>query len=165
VDGGFEGRTSYAGEGFGWQFARDAAGVRASLDVTGPREGARSLLLEFGGESDPNARLASQLVLVKPGALYRLRFSARAEKIVSGGAPLVAVVSAGDEGRALGESRPLAGDAEGWAEYELEFDAPEGAGAAFVIIRRQACANSPCPAFGRAWFDGFALEEAKVSAR
>lgn len=165
VDGGFEGRASYVGGGFGWQFARDVAGVRASIDVTGPREGARSLLLEFGGESETNARLASQLVLVEPRGRYRLRFNARAEKFVSGGAPVVAVVGAGAEGRVLGESRPLPGDAAGWAEYELEFDAPEGAGAVVIVIRRRPCAGGSCPAFGRTWFDGFVLEKVQVSAR
>jgi hypothetical protein len=131
--------------------------VRASLDVTEPRAGARSLLLEFGGASDALARLAAQLVVVEPGARYRLTFAARAESLVSGGPPAVLVLDAGAAGRGLAASKPLPRDG-GWEEYELEFDAPEE-GAVHLIIRRQPCAPGPCPAFGRAWFDEFSIRK------
>ncbi|HEV3471200.1 MAG TPA: tetratricopeptide repeat protein [Pyrinomonadaceae bacterium] len=157
IDGGFEGRAVAARQGFGWRFARDAAGVSASLDVTGPREGARSLLLEFGGAPDANARLASQLVIVEPGARYRLGFAARAEKLVSGGPLLVAVVEAGEEGRTLAESQPLPADTGGWADLAFEFEVPPQSDAVVVVIRRRPCPAAPCPVFGRAWFDAFSL--------
>jgi tetratricopeptide (TPR) repeat protein len=155
ADGGFEGRATVSVEGFGWQFARDLAGVRASLDVTEPRAGARSLLLEFEGAPDAGARLAAQLVVVEPGARYRLTFAARAAALVSGGPPFVAVLEAAGGGRTLAASKPLPRDA-GWETYELEFDAPEG-GAVYVVVRRQPCASAPCPVYGRAWFDEFEL--------
>lgn len=158
VDGGFEGRA--AGPGFGWQFARDLQGVRASLDVSNPRAGAHSLMLEFAGAPDANARLAAQLALVEPGARYRLTFAARAEALASGGPPVAAVLGAGAEGRVLALSEALPRDG-GWEAYELEFDAPAGEGAVFVSIRRQPCAAAPCPVFGRAWFDEFALRKVK----
>lgn len=157
ADGGFESRANLSSEGFGWRVARGLSGVRASLDVTAPRAGARSLLLDFEGASDPHARLASQLILVRPGARYRLSFSARAQELTSGGPPFVAIHAAGEPAPALGQSNPLPRNSEGWREQSFEFDAPAGASAVVVVIRRQPCPTPSCPAFGRAWFDDFNL--------
>lgn len=159
VDGGFESRGNLAGPGFGWRVARDVAAAAASLDVTGPRGGASSLLLAFEGSPDVNARLASQLVLVEPGARYRLTFAARAQELVTGGPPLVAVSEASGAGRELARSEALPRDTGGWREYAVEFEAPAGAGAVSVVIRRQPCPAGPCPVFGRAWFDEFTLRK------
>jgi Tfp pilus assembly protein PilF len=157
ADGGFEGRGPSAAGGFGWQFARGAEGVRASLDVTEPRAGARSLLLEFGGAPDANARLAAQLVTVEPGARYRLSYAARAASLVTGGPVVVAVHAPTPDARALAVSPPLARDA-GWEAREVEFEAPPE-GAVRVVVRRQPCPAAPCPVYGRAWFDQFTLQK------
>lgn len=160
LDGGFEEKGTGGGAGFGWQFARGLEGFGASLDVSGPREGARSLLLEFKGEPDASARLASQIVLVEPGSRYRLGFAARTEGLVSGGPPAVFVLDAGGpDARALARAEPPPRDTGGWKSYELEFAAPDDTGAVVVAVRRVPCAAAPCPIFGRVWLDEFSLRK------
>lgn len=156
ADGGFEGGAGAApAGGFGWQFARDLEGVRASLDVTGPRQGSRSLLVEFAGAPGADARLAAQLAFVEPGARHRLTFAARASSLVTGGPVAVFVFDAAKEGRALAVARPLPRDGD-WEEYAVEFDAPAEGGVR-VVVRRQPCPAAPCPVYGRAWFDDFQI--------
>ena len=140
--------------GFDWRFARNLPGVGLSLDASAPHEGARSLLVQLDGATDPAARLASQLAPTAPRARYRLRFAARTEELVSGGRPVVAVLTASGD-KVLAESQPLPQSTGGWREYELEFDATDEA--VLIVVRRAACAAAPCPAFGRAWFDDFSL--------
>jgi hypothetical protein len=156
ADGGFEAEARTDEEGFGWRFARDARGVKFSLDAEAPREGARSLRVEYAGNSEPSAHVVSQLLAVEPGARYRLNFSARTRELVTGGPPLVRVVSAAKPGGALAATPPLPRATDGWRDFSLEFTAPT-AGAVRVALRREPCATSPCPAFGSVWLDAFAL--------
>ena len=104
ADGGFEGEIRTDEEGFGWRFARDARGVAFSLDSDSPREGERSLKVEYAGASDPSARAVSRLIPVEPGTRYRLTFSARTEELVTGGPPFFEVVSAAKSGEPLRSS-------------------------------------------------------------
>jgi thioredoxin-like negative regulator of GroEL len=155
TDGGFEEGTR-SDEGFGWRFALGGQGVKLSLDAAGPREGARSLKVEYAGSSDPAQPAVSRLVAVEPGARYRLTFAARAKELVTGGPPFMQVVSAAKSGETLAETAPLTPPADGWRDFTLEFTAP-AAGAVRVALRRKACATSPCPAFGGVWLDAFEL--------
>jgi tetratricopeptide (TPR) repeat protein len=156
TDGGFEGGARSDEEGFGWRFARDVQSVRLSLDADSPREGARSLKIEYAGNSEPAEAPVSRLVAVEPGARYRLAFSARTRELVTGGPPFVEVVSAAKSGGALAESATLNASTQGWQEFALEFEAPT-AGGVRVALKRRPCATSPCPAFGGVWLDAFEL--------
>jgi tetratricopeptide (TPR) repeat protein len=158
-DGGFEGEARTDEEGFGWRFARDNAAIKLSLDSDSPREGARSLRVEFAGASDPSTPAVSQLVVVEPGARYRLSFSARARDLVTGGLPFVAVSAATKNGGQLAASPDITPAATGWRDYAVEFTAPAGVGAVRVALVRHACTSSPCPAFGSLWLDSFALKK------
>lgn len=159
IDGGFEDKARDEGAGFGWRFVRGVAGVVVSLDVSEPRGGAHSLCFEFGGTPDASARLASQLVAVEPRGRYRLRFAARTEKLLSGAMPLVTVLDAGAGGGVVASSTALEGGTNGWRDYEVEFVAPEATGAVVFVVGRQSCAQTPCPIYGRVWFDDFVLEK------
>jgi tetratricopeptide (TPR) repeat protein len=159
-DGGFE-AEAHADELFGWRFARDVQSVRFSLDSDTPREGSRSLKVEYAGASDPNAAAVSQLVAVEPGARYRLTFSARAKDLVTGGPPFVEVASASKGGGTLATLPTLSPEMTEWRDFSAEFTAP-AAGAVRVALKRQPCASSPCPAFGSAWLDAFKLQESRV---
>ena len=156
TDVGFEAEVRADGEGFGWRFGREAQNVRLSLDADSPREGARSLKVEYAGGSEPSTPAVSQLVPVEPGARYRLTFSARTRELVTGGPPFVGVVSAAKSGGALAASAPLSPASTAWQDFALEFDAPP-AGAVRVELKRQPCTSSPCPAFGSVWLDAFGL--------
>jgi tetratricopeptide (TPR) repeat protein len=156
TDGGFEGETSAGEEGFGWRFARDVQSVKLSLDTDAPREGARSLKVEYAGNSEPAKPSVSRLVAVEPGVRYRLTFSARAKELVTGGPPFVQLVSAAKSSETLAETAPLRASTDGWQDSALEFTAPL-AGAVRVALLRKPCATSPCPAFGSVWLDAFEL--------
>lgn len=156
ADGGFEGEARSDEEGFGWRFVRDVRNVRLSLDADTPREGARSLKVEYAGASDTAAPAVSRLVAVEPGARYRLAFAARTKELVTGGPPFVEVASAAKPGETLTESSSLPESTDGWRDSSLEFTAPT-AGAVRVALRRRPCASAPCPAFGAVWLDAFEL--------
>lgn len=155
-DGGFELQSNLNGAGFEWQFARELSAVRFSLDSAAPREGARSLLVSFGGELDPSARLVSKLFTVEAGARYRLSFAARSEELVSAGMPVVALLDPAD-GRLLAQTEPMAEKTDGWREHRLEFTTP--ADGALLVVRRAGCAAPQCPIFGRLWLDAFTLQK------
>ena len=155
VGGGFE-EEARSDEGFGWRFARDLQNVRLSLDADAPREGGRSLKIEYAGNSDPNNAAVSRLVAVEPGARYRLTFSARTKEVVTGGPPFVDIISAGKSGGALASADPLPQSTDGWQDSALEFPAPPS-GAVRVALRRKPCTSAPCPAFGAVWLDAFEL--------
>ena len=160
TDGGFENSSSLDDPGFGWQATRNIRAVRPSLDPSGPHSGARSLRVEWNGESDPATAVVSQLVLVEPQAHYRLSFAARTEELVSGGAPALAVIDAGKDGRPLAQALSLPQGTSGWHDYTLEFATGSTTNAIRISIQRLNCnGNAPCPAFGRAWFDDFSLQK------
>lgn len=155
-DGGFEHDARMGEEGFGWRFESGTQNLRLSLDAAEPREGARSLKVEYAGNSEPSTSVVSQLLTVEPGARYRLTFAARTKELVTGGPPFVQVVSAAKSGEALAAAPPLSPAQTAWQDFALEFDAP-AAGAVRVALKRQPCASAPCPAFGSVWLDAFAL--------
>lgn len=154
--GGFEEEARSDEQGFGWRFALGGQNVKLSLDADSPREGARSLKVEYAGNSEPSQAPVSRLVAVEPGARYRLTFAARTKEVVTGGPPFVNIVSAAKTGETLAEAAPLAASTDGWQESALEFTAPT-AGAVRVALRRKPCTTSPCPAFGAVWLDAFEL--------
>ena len=157
---GFEGRVNTSEAGFGWRQERQLEGVTLSLDPQAPNSGARSLLIEWGGHANPGVSVISQLVLVEPGARYRLSFYARTEGVKTGGPPFVVVSDASaPESRALAQSKTLPQGTSGWQEYEAEFVSPPKTEAVLVSLLRQPCDASPCPMFGRVWLDDFSIRK------
>jgi len=155
-DGGFEGEVRSDEEGFGWRFALAGQNVKLSLDDDSPREGAHSLKVEYAGNSEPSRPPVSRLVVVEPGARYRLTFAARTKGLVTGGPPFVEVVSAAKSGESLAQIATLPPSTDGWQEFALDFTAPPS-GAVRVALKRRPCASAPCPAFGNVWLDAFEL--------
>ncbi len=155
-DGSFEDGIRLDDPGFGWQTAREAQGVRVSLDTGQPSAGQRSLRLDFNGDSNPALPVISQLVLVEPNLRYELSLTARTEQLVTGGLPLISVSDALD-GSSLAQSRPLSPNSDGWEKYTLDFTTADKMRAVVVSVRRQSCTTNPCPIFGRAWLDVFSL--------
>lgn len=157
---GFEGRVNISELGFGWRQEREFEGVTLSVDTQSPGSGARSLLVEWGGHSNPGVAVISQLVLVEPGARYRLVFHARTESVKTGGPPVVVVADASaEDARVLAESKPLPQGTNAWQEYGVEFATTPKTEAVLVSLRRQNCDANPCPMFGRVWLDDFSLRK------
>lgn len=157
---GFEGRVNTSEPGFGWRQERALEGVTLSVDTQSPNSGARSLLVEWGGHANPGVTVISQLVLVEPGARYRLSFHARTESVKTGGPPVVVVADASaEDARVLAESKALPQGTGAWQEYSVEFASTPKTEAVLVSLRRQNCDANPCPMFGRVWLDDFSLRK------
>jgi hypothetical protein len=159
-DGGFEGSLSLDESGFGWRVAPAQAGLSLSLDGSQPQSGSRSLRIDFSGQENPAAQLVSQLILVDPGTRYKLNFSARTNKIVTGG-PLVFVVNDANGHQSLGRSARLPADSGGWQTVSFEFATGAATHAIVISLQRENCTTSPCPIFGSANLDSFSLERMK----
>jgi hypothetical protein len=137
----------------------DAGGVEISVDAFEPKSGARSLHLQWAGNSNPGTPVISQTVLVESRASYRLRFVAREKDIVTGGLPLVVITDASSkDAKVLAKSRPLPQQTGGWQEYEVEFETGETTEAVTISLQRENCTGSPCPIFGITWLDDFSLQ-------
>lgn len=158
IDPGFEQESDLEEPGFGWRLSEKREGFRLSLDTNNPKEGHSSLKVEFSGNSEPSSPVISQLVLIEPTTRYRLRFAVRTENVVSGGAPLLAVIDA-DVDKPLKLSEPFPKATDGWREYTIDFDSGAPASAIYIALERQPCDKSPCPIFGRLWLDNFSLQK------
>ena len=165
-DGGFEGVLNLDEVGFGWRLARTAPGVSFSLDTTQAQTGARSLRIDFAGNTNPGAPLLSQLILLEPeapAAHYKVNFWARTKDIVTGGLPVITVTALGAvNGQGLlGSSRPLPANTGGWQAFSVEFTTNAAMQAITIGLQREDCTSSPCPIFGLLNLDGFSLERVK----
>ena len=159
-DGSFEASTRFDDSGFGWRFAHASQGARLSFDTNQPLEGKQSLLVTFLGYSEPQTVLLSQLVLVEPHKHYEVKFEVRTENLLTGGLPLLAINSASDNKKVLGQS--VAMGFESSALQSLSFDfRTNDEDAVELRLQRKPCNNVPCPIFGSLWLDNFAIEEVK----
>ena len=156
-DGGFEGSLNFDESGFGWRVSRATQGVKLAAESTQSQSGARSLLLEFQGDSNPDSTLISQLIVVEPSHRYRVNFSARTQDIVTGGLPVVVVSDATSSTR-LGESAPLQPGIADWRTFSFEFQTDATTRAVMLSVQRRGCSTGPCPIFGSLWLDSFSME-------
>jgi Tfp pilus assembly protein PilF len=155
TDGGFEKPINLIETGFGWHFNPEKPSVSLAGDSRQPYAGTKSLQIRWEGKSYPSVYIASQLVLVEPNKHYRLSFAARTQDIVSGGLPEVVIL--GDYEGALLSSVTMPQGTTPWRLYSIEFTSADESRIVLITIRRKACPNTPCPAFGTAWFDDFSL--------
>jgi hypothetical protein len=158
-DGGFEGVLTVGQTGFGWQITPDVTNVAMSIDEGAHQGGARSLRLDFHGNSDPALPLVTQIILVKPQTRYHLGLFALSKELLSAAAPVITLVDASDAKNAvLAETPPLRSDPGVWREFAVDFTTGAATSAITIKLARQACANNPCPAFGTVWLDSVSLE-------
>jgi hypothetical protein len=160
TNGSFESQLSFAEQGFGWQFARDPNTLKFSLDTVEPRAGKFSLRLDWNGNAQPNAPVASQLLLVEPNSRYRLTFAARTQEIVSGALPRIVLVDKNSvDNHVLAQSATLGKGSNNWQDYTLEFTTGSETRAVLVGLQRESCGAEPCPIFGRLWLDAFSAQK------
>lgn len=160
-DGSFEDNLNVEEAGFGWRPVRGEPGVGLSLDQERPHTGARSLKVNYQGSTNPSAQIISQLVIVEPGATYRLSVAARGKDIVTGGPPVIAITDAKGDRRELGRMVPLDQSTGAWKVLTLEFTTGGATDAVWITLRRENCTTAPCPIFGVLNLDSFALERLK----
>jgi tetratricopeptide (TPR) repeat protein len=158
-NGGFESNIPPPGQSpFDWQVA-SVPQAQIALDPRTRRGGERSLRISFNVSGALDFKNVLQLVVVEPGARYRLSFYVRAEDLRSVSTPLVEVLDPSDPTRALVASAPLPAGSSEWQQATLEFTAPAGSEAVMVRVGRSACAEA-CPIFGKVWYDDFDLQRA-----
>lgn len=157
TNGDFE--NDISGESvFNWRIGQKQDALSFSLDRREPRSGAKSLRVVFKGNSEPDAPIISQTILVEPSTRYKLVFSMRTKEIVTGGLPILIVTDqSSSDNHELSPGQKIPGGTSEWQEHELNFVTPEGAEAITLSLKRQHCTNSPCPIFGELWLDNISL--------
>jgi len=157
-DGSFEGVLTVGQTGFGWQITPDLANVILSIDEAEHQGGARSLRIDFRGNSNPISSLVSQIILVKPLTRYHLGLSALSKEFVSAAPPVITLLDSSDPKKVvLAQSPSLLSDPGIWREFAIDFTTGADTRAITVILARQSCPNDPCPAFGTVWLDSVSL--------
>jgi hypothetical protein len=160
MNAGFEEEIAVGGEAFGWQIPDNVPNVLMSIDAAEHHSGAKSLRIDFQGESNSETRLISQLVLVQPDNRYRLTFQSSSKQFASIAPPAVTVMDASAENESpLAHAKALSDS--GWREVALDFTTGPGTQAIRLILQRQDCPSAPCPAFGTVWLDSFHLAPAQ----
>ena len=136
--------------------------VRLAIESGTGRGGGRALRLDFMSRDTP--RLddeLSQLIVVRPGVNYELRFWAKTERFDAEGGPVITVAAAAK--RVIGFSEPVSPGSADWRAYAFNFATPQSEGgrpAALVIgIKRQPRFAYEKPASGTIWLDDFELIE------
>jgi O-antigen ligase/Flp pilus assembly protein TadD len=158
TDGSFEDDIHPDAPGFGWRVADGRGKFFVALDTKEPRDGARSLLLDFRGESAARSPIVSQLILVESNTRYRLSFAARTQELVTTGVPGVELIDAGGNQQLMTPTLLPRGNSD-WQDYTAEFVTGQSTSAVLLTVRRQECPLQPCLIFGRVWFDGFSLRK------
>ena len=157
-DGGFEGVLTIGQTGFGWQITPDVVNVAMSIDEGAHQNGARSLRIDFRGNSNPSSPLITQIILVKPLTHYHFGLAALSKDFVSAADPVITLIDASDpKNVVLAQSPPLRSEPNVWREFAIDFTTNAGTQAITITLARQACANNPCPAFGTVWLDSVVL--------
>jgi hypothetical protein len=159
-DAGFESAITVGESGFGWQIAPDVAGVAMSIDEAAHQSGARSLRVDFHGNSNPQAPLLTQTILVKPLTHYHLGLAALTKDFVSAADPVITLTDASNPKQAvLAQSASLRSDANVWRDFVIDFTTSANTQAITITLTRQTCTNNPCPAIGTLWVDSFSIDE------
>jgi tetratricopeptide (TPR) repeat protein len=157
-DGGFEGVLTIGQTGFGWQITPNVVNVAMSIDEGAHQNGARSLRIDFRGNSNPQSPLITQIILVKPLTHYHFGLAALSKDFVSAADPVITLIDASDpKNVVLAQSPPLRSEPNVWRGFAIDFTTNEGTQAITITLARQACANDPCPAFGTVWLDSVVL--------
>jgi hypothetical protein len=142
---------------FGWQVDHGRDQIAISTSLNGGKDGSRGLQIRFLGDTRPNDLVLWQLLAIEPGKQYRLTFDVIAEKLESGGLPVVVVLDAASR-NVVAESKPISDSAREWQSFSTEVSSKDSEGL-ILGVRRLACASGPCPIFGQLRLDNFQLKE------
>jgi hypothetical protein len=130
--------------------------AQVGLDSRNTHAGRRSLRIDFSGPHAFTLGQFTQLVLVEPGARYRLSYFVRTEDLKSAATLVVQVVDAA--GQALASGPPAPVGSSDWQQVTVEFAPAPSAEAVTVRVVRVGCPDGVCPIFGRVWYDEFNLQ-------
>jgi tetratricopeptide (TPR) repeat protein len=157
VNGGFEQPLLLTNQGFGWNVGGKPE-PRIVIDDAEKSSGAKSLLVQFGGEWKDTNTLLSQTIVVEPAKRYRISFGIKTKEIVTGAPPIIAVTDAGNHQR-LGHSAVFPTPSSNWQTMTFEFTAMPSTQAVLLEFTRVRDACNPCPIFGTLWLDDLLIED------
>lgn len=157
-NGGFESRIQKGWSQFDWNL-ESSDYARVAVTTGTARNGAGSLRIDLTGRD--TTRLSGeirQLILVRPGAHYRLECYVKTEDLVTPEGPKV-VVTGNTSSIAIAASEPIAAGSHDWQPLMIDFVAPADSPAIMVSIRRVPKFSYDDPTRGTVWFDDFTLRE------
>jgi tetratricopeptide (TPR) repeat protein len=157
-NGSFETESARDFPQFDWNIgASQYARIGISGDIA--HSGSHSLRISFTGRD--TTRIdgeIKQLVVIKPGQHYRVECYARSDRLITPGAPYLAVLEARTL-REIGASGPAPTGSSDWAPLSCEFIVPENCEAVLIEIRRLPKFSYDEPTQGTMWIDDFRLME------
>lgn len=131
--------------------------ARIVIDRNSGRSGSRSLKVVFSGLDTTTLRNeVRQLIVVKPGARYRLECYVRSSELITPEGPRVAI--AGSNG-IIAASDPAGAGTTDWQRLTFDFTAGPGDTSVVLTIVRIPKFSYDDPTRGIIWFDDFTLTE------
>jgi tetratricopeptide (TPR) repeat protein len=154
-NGSFETEPVKGFEQFDWNLS-SSDHARPGIDRDEARTGARSLKLMFTGRDTTRLQgEVKQLIVVRPGARYRLECYAKASNLVTPEGPRLSVMKSA---AVIASSKPVAAGASDWQRLVVDFVAPSGTSSLFVTVTRLPRLAYDNPTRGTIWFDDFSLK-------
>ncbi len=154
TDGGFENKIIDE-QGFGWRIPSKLQAVRMTIDTREKKDGARSLFLEFSGNSKQTEPIISQLVVVNPNTRYQLNFAVRTREIMTACPPFVTIQN--PDGGGVIARLPLPAGTNNWTPQSISFVSPARVSAVIIAVGRESVQTNMCPVFGSIWLDNFSM--------
>jgi Flp pilus assembly protein TadD len=159
ADGGFESEILPPGRAlFGWGVTQ--GGGQVVIDARNAHGGRRSLRVNFAASGQVDFRNVAQVVVVEPGARYRLSHFVKTEELRSTATLAVMVSEPASPEATVAASAPLPQGTQDWQRVSFEFTAGPKTEAVLVRVVRVPCAEGVCPIYGKIWYDDFNLERA-----
>ena len=160
-NGGFEADVLKNFPQFDWRFGRSEY-ARLSFDAGQAHTGSRSLRLDFlGRDTTKLDEEIKQLIVLRPGARYKLACYARSEGLVTPEGPRIVVTD--NASNWVAASEPVAAGSNDWKPMSVEFAAPKynqtSASPVFISIKRKPKFSYDEPTRGVIWFDDFTIKE------
>jgi len=157
-NGGFESDVVTGFSHFDWTIASNPYAL-VSIDARVAHSGNRSLRLDFTGRD--TARLedeVKQLLVVRPGARYRLDCYLKTESLVTPEGPRIVVVDQKSQ-TWIASSDPISPGSTDWTPISLDFAAPRSSRGVLISIKRIPQFSYDTPTSGTIWIDDFTLKE------
>jgi hypothetical protein len=159
-NGGFESDILKNFSQFDWTFGRSEY-ARLTIDTSRPHSGARSLKMEFLGRDTTELKdEIRQLVIVRPGARYRVECYVKSENLVTPDGPRLVVTDRGSTW--IAQSDPIVAGSNDWKLLSVEFVAPKAVGdssAVYISMKRKSKYGYDEPTRGAIWLDDFTMKE------
>lgn len=157
-NGSFESQIQKGWNQFDWNL-ESSDYARVAVTTGTARNGTRSLRIDLTGRDTTrlNGEI-KQLILVRPGAHYRLECYAKTEDLVISEGPSVMVTSHASSAP-IAVSELIATGSHDWQPLIIDFVAPTDSPAILISIRRIPRFSYDDPARGTAWLDDFILRE------